>query len=188
MAGAIKFEVPRRKRSGFRQQARLSLSSRPSCETLQLRLQYFRFPKKILEFGMRSRASQLRTGVQTCVTFVLAAASALMLACAGISSGPSQSVQQPPPPPPPSSTHSVQLSWDASTSPDILGYNVYRATYANSCGSFARINSLLNTGTLYTDTTVADGTSYCYATTAVNTTNTESGYSNVVTNVQIPAQ
>jgi len=49
------------------------------------------------------------------------------------------------------------------------------------------INPGLNTGTLYTDSTVVDGTSYCYATTAVNSTNEESGYSNIVSNVQIPA-
>jgi fibronectin type 3 domain-containing protein len=46
---------------------------------------------------------------------------------------------------------------------------------------------LLNTGTLYTDAAVTDGTSYCYAATAVNTSNAESGYSNIVSNIQIPA-
>jgi len=39
---------------------------------------------------------------------------------------------------------------------------------------------------LYVDANVADGTKYCYATTAVNTSSQESGYSNVVSNVQIP--
>jgi len=84
-------------------------------------------------------------------------------------------------------THSVNLSWNASTSPNIAGYNVYRAVYSSSCGSFSKINPLLNTGTLYTDSNVVDGTSYCYATTAVNTSNEESSYSNIVSNVQIPA-
>jgi len=83
-------------------------------------------------------------------------------------------------------THSVALSWKASTSPDIVGYNVYRASYTTSCAAFAKLNPMLNTGTLYTDTTVADGNNYCYATTAVNTTNEESGYSNIVLNVQVP--
>ncbi len=55
-----------------------------------------------------------------------------------------------------------------------------------SCGSYAKINSLLDTSTLYTDSSVVDGTSYCYATTAVNTSNEESGYSNIVSNLQIP--
>lgn len=84
------------------------------------------------------------------------------------------------------SSHSVNLSWNASTSSNISGYNIYRAAYTNSCGSFSKINSLLNTGTLYTDFTVANGTSYCYAATAVDTSNQESGYSNIVSGIQIP--
>ena len=83
--------------------------------------------------------------------------------------------------------HSVNLSWSASTSSNISGYNIYRAAYASACGSFSKVNSLLNTGTLYTDSVVLDGAAYCYATTAVNTSNEESGYSNVVSNVQVPA-
>ena len=83
-------------------------------------------------------------------------------------------------------TQSVALSWNASTSPNIVGYNVYRAPYTTSCGAFAKLNPMLNTGTLYTDTTVANGNNYCYATTAVNTSNEESGYSNIVSNVQVP--
>jgi len=83
-------------------------------------------------------------------------------------------------------TQSVALSWNASTSPNIVGYNVYRAPYTTSCGAFAKLNPALNTGTLYTDTTVANGNNYCYATTAVNTSNEESGYSNIVSNVQVP--
>ena len=87
----------------------------------------------------------------------------------------------------PAPVHSVNLSWNASTSSNISGYNIYRAGYTTSCGSFSKINSLLNTGTLYTDSAVTDGASYCYAATAVNTSNAESGYSNIVSNVQIPA-
>jgi hypothetical protein len=85
-------------------------------------------------------------------------------------------------------TYSVALSWNASTSPNISGYNIYRAVYSTSCGSFSKINSLLNTSTLYTDSVVVDGTNYCYATTAVNSSNEESGYSNIVSDVKIPAQ
>jgi len=87
----------------------------------------------------------------------------------------------------PGATHSVNLSWNASSSPNIAGYNIYRAAYASSCGSFAKINSTLNTNTLYTDSAVTDGNSYCYATTAVNSGNEESGYSNIVLAVEIPA-
>lgn len=85
-------------------------------------------------------------------------------------------------------TYDVSLSWTASTSQNISGYNIYRAVYTNSnCGSFAKINPSLNAATAYTDSTVADGTSYCYEATAVNSSNQESGPSNVVPNVQIPA-
>jgi fibronectin type 3 domain-containing protein len=82
--------------------------------------------------------------------------------------------------------HSVSLSWNASSSSNVSGYNVYRALYTSSCGAYAKINPVLNTGTLYTDSTVTDGASYCYAATAVDTSNQESGYSNIVSNVQIP--
>jgi hypothetical protein len=83
--------------------------------------------------------------------------------------------------------HSVNLSWSASTSSNVSGYNIYRAAYASACGSFSKINSLPNTGTVYMDSAVVDGATYCYATTAVNTTNEESGYSNVASNVHVPA-
>ena len=83
--------------------------------------------------------------------------------------------------------HSVNLSWSASTSSNVSGYNIYRAMYTTSCGSFSKVNSVLNTTTQYTDSVVADGTSYCYATTAVNSSSGESGYSNIVSNVEIPA-
>ena len=84
-------------------------------------------------------------------------------------------------------SHSVNLSWAPSTSGNISGYNVYRAQYAASCGTFVKLNSQINTGTLYTDSTVTDGSSYCYAATTVTTDNAESGYSNIVSNIQIPA-
>jgi hypothetical protein len=86
----------------------------------------------------------------------------------------------------PTPVHTVNLSWNASTSSGIVGYNVYRAPYTSSCGAYAKVNSVPNTGTLYTDAVVADGTNYCYATTAVDSSNRESGDSNIVLNVQIP--
>ena len=85
-------------------------------------------------------------------------------------------------------THSVSLSWGASSSSNISGYNIYRAIYTSSCGAYSKINgSTLDTLTTYSDGSVADGTNYCYATTAVNSSSEESGYSNIVSNVQIPA-
>jgi uncharacterized repeat protein (TIGR03803 family) len=73
--------------------------------------------------------------------------------------------------------HSVGLSWDASTSQNIIGYNVYRGPTAN--GPFTKINTSLDTTTAYTDTTVQSGETYFYAATAVDNQNEESDYSNI---------
>jgi hypothetical protein len=68
--------------------------------------------------------------------------------------------------------YSVNLSWAASTSPDIVGYNIYRRT--GTTGSYTQINSGLNSTTTYADATVQDGQAYYYETTAVNSSNAES--------------
>ena len=72
--------------------------------------------------------------------------------------------------------HSVELSWNASTSQNVIGYNVYRGT--TSGGPYSKINSVLDASTVYTDTSVTDGNTYYYVTTAVNSDNEESAYSN----------
>jgi hypothetical protein len=70
----------------------------------------------------------------------------------------------------------VTLSWVASES--ATGYNVYRGTAQT--GTYAKINSTVDPDTSYTDKTIVDGTTYYYATTAVNSNGKESGYSNRV--------
>ena len=80
-----------------------------------------------------------------------------------------------------STNYSVALSWMASPSPDaagntIIGYNIFRST-ANA-GPYTQLNSILIAGTTYADTTVADGTTYYYVITAVDSSNAQSGYSN----------
>jgi hypothetical protein len=72
----------------------------------------------------------------------------------------------------------VSLSWIASTSAQVAGYNIYRKT--SSTGPYAKINSGLDPDTSYTDATVIHGTIYYYATTAVNSKGKESDYSNRV--------
>jgi len=72
--------------------------------------------------------------------------------------------------------HSVALSWTASSSPNIDGYNIYRS--GTSGGPYSKLNSSLNPGTTYTDSTVVDGSTYYYVTTAVNSGSQESAYSN----------
>jgi hypothetical protein len=73
--------------------------------------------------------------------------------------------------------YSVDLSWNASTSP-VVGYNVYRG--GSSGGPYSKVNSVLDASTTYTDSTVAASTTYYYVTTAVNSSGQESAYSNQV--------
>jgi Abnormal spindle-like microcephaly-assoc'd, ASPM-SPD-2-Hydin len=80
--------------------------------------------------------------------------------------------------------YSVALSWIASTSQNIVGYNIYRRT--GTTGSYSQINTALNPATTYTDTSVVDGQTYYYETTAVNSSNEESAASAAVQAV-IPA-
>jgi Abnormal spindle-like microcephaly-assoc'd, ASPM-SPD-2-Hydin len=81
----------------------------------------------------------------------------------------------------PPAQHSVNLSWTASISNNVSGYNIYRGV--QSGGPYAKINSVLNASTQYSDTTVVDGTTYYYVTTAVNSSNEESVKSNQATAV-----
>jgi len=72
--------------------------------------------------------------------------------------------------------HSVSLSWTASTSSNVTGYNVYRGT--QSSGPYTKVNSSRVAGTTYTDSTVQAGQTYYYVATAVDSSNNESVYSN----------
>jgi fibronectin type 3 domain-containing protein len=79
---------------------------------------------------------------------------------------------------------SVALSWIASTSSDIVGYNEYRGT---ALGSYSKVNSSLVAGTSYSDTTVQSGQdmTYYYVVTAVNSSGVESAYSSPAS-VRVP--
>jgi len=85
----------------------------------------------------------------------------------------------------PTLIHSVSLSWTASMSSDVIGYNIYRG--AVSAGPYSKINSSLNVGTTYTDNSVVDGQTYYYVSTAVNSNNQESAYSSPPQQAVIPA-
>ena len=80
-------------------------------------------------------------------------------------------------------TASVGLSWNASTSSGITGYNVYRGT---ALGSYSRLFSGVS-GTKYTDTTAEAGLdlTYYYVVTAVNSSGEESSDSNSAS-VKVP--
>jgi hypothetical protein len=75
-------------------------------------------------------------------------------------------------------THDVILSWTASTTPGVVGYDVYRGT--TSGGPYpTQLNSTPVNGTTYTDETVQAGQTYYYVVTAVASDDvTQSAYSN----------
>jgi hypothetical protein len=70
--------------------------------------------------------------------------------------------------------HVVDLNWTASTTSDVVGYNVYRGPDG---ATWERINVSLVGSTLYSDSTVANSTAYYYAATAVDIYGHESNMS-----------
>lgn len=71
--------------------------------------------------------------------------------------------------------HVVDLSWNASNSQNIAGYNVYRGAEGVN---WQRMNSEgLIASTLYSDSTASNGSTYYYAATAVNISGMESAKS-----------
>jgi hypothetical protein len=74
--------------------------------------------------------------------------------------------------------HYVSLTWAASTSPNIIGYNVYRSS--TSAGPYTQLNSQLVTTVSYNDSTVTAGQTYYYVMTSVNNSSYQSAYSNQV--------
>jgi hypothetical protein len=77
--------------------------------------------------------------------------------------------------------HSVSLGWAASTSPNISGYNVYRAT--GTTGAYSKLTASPLTGLKYTDISVVNGETYMYVVTAVNSSGVESPHSTPATAV-----
>jgi hypothetical protein len=74
--------------------------------------------------------------------------------------------------------HYVVLSWTASTTAGVVGYNAYRGT--TSSGPFSQLNSSLISGTTYTDGNVQAGQKYYYVVNAIASDEvTESSNSNV---------
>jgi hypothetical protein len=75
-------------------------------------------------------------------------------------------------------THSVALSWNASTSA-VVGYNVYRSIVSGN--QYGRVNSALIGVLSFTDSGLPGGSTYYYVTTAVDASGNESTFSNQVT-------
>jgi type 1 fimbria pilin len=71
--------------------------------------------------------------------------------------------------------HVVDLTWKASSTADIVGYNIYRGPGGRA---WKKINSSLAASTTYSDSTVADQSTYSYAATVVDVKGAESKKSN----------
>jgi hypothetical protein len=71
--------------------------------------------------------------------------------------------------------HRVTLTWTASTSSGVVGYNIYRSTVSG--GAYTMIQSSVS-GTSYVDSSVSSGQTYYYVATAVDGNNDESVDSN----------
>jgi hypothetical protein len=80
--------------------------------------------------------------------------------------------------------HESNLSWIApSSSPDpVAGYHIYRST---GSGSFALLNSSIDTQTTYVDSTVVSGATYNYIVKSIDSSGVESIASNQST-VTVP--
>jgi hypothetical protein len=76
----------------------------------------------------------------------------------------------------PPAVHSVALSWSPTAS-SVAGYNIYRGTQPT--GPFTKLNFLIDTATLYTDSNLVSGSTYYYAATSVDSSGVESPYSNI---------
>jgi fibronectin type 3 domain-containing protein len=71
----------------------------------------------------------------------------------------------------------VILSWTASTTPGVLGYDVYRGTTSGGESSTPLNSSPIN-GATFTDSNVTAGQAYYYVIMAVNSSDALSGCSN----------
>ena len=78
---------------------------------------------------------------------------------------------------PPTTSRNVTLSWTASVTKNIKGYNVYRT--ATSGGTYAKLNSAPISATNYLDAGVPSGRTYYYVATTVDNNNIESANSNI---------
>jgi len=72
-------------------------------------------------------------------------------------------------------SHSVSLSWSPGSS-TYAGFNVYRGT--TSGGPYTKLDSSLIAAPSYQDFSVTSGQTYYYVATEVDSTGTESNYSN----------
>lgn len=75
-----------------------------------------------------------------------------------------------------SANHGVSLSWTPSSS-NVIGYFVYRGTVSG--GPYTKVNAAVDSQPTFMDSGLASGT-YYYVVTSVDSSGTESGFSNEV--------
>jgi hypothetical protein len=85
-----------------------------------------------------------------------------------------------------SGTHDVILSWTASTTPSVVGYDVYRGTTPG--GPYpTQLNSTPINGTTYTDETVQAGQAYYYVVTAVASNDVTQSADSIQASAAVPS-
>jgi len=85
-----------------------------------------------------------------------------------------------------SGTHDVMLSWTASTTPGVMGYNVYRGTTSGG-ESATPLNSSPITSTTYTDENVTAGATYYYHVTAIASNDVTQSAASNETSATVPS-
>lgn len=83
-----------------------------------------------------------------------------------------------PTPTPAPGVHSVSVTWNASTTSGLAGYNVYRGTASG--GPYSRITATPTTALQFTDSNVSAGQTYFYVVTALGGNGVESVTSNEI--------
>ena len=116
-----------------------------------------------LPAGVTAKASSTTTSLNLTGTPTTAATYSFTVKVTGCGGGTSQKaykavIQA-------TANHVVNLNWKASTSSDVTGYNVFRSPDG---ATWKKINASLIASTLYADSTVANGSTYYYAATAVD--------------------
>lgn len=127
-------------------------------------------PSGALPAGVTAKTSSTTTSLSLTGTPTTAATYSFTVKVAGCGGGTSQRaykvvIQA-------TANHVADLSWKASTSSDVAGYNLYRSPDG---ATWKKINASLIASTLYSDSTVANGSTYYYAATAVDIYGHESG-------------
>jgi len=128
-----------------------------------------------LPAGVTAKASSTTTSLNLTGTPTTAATDSFTVKVTGCGGGTSQiaykvAIQA-------TANHVVDLSWKASRSSNVAGYNVYRSPDG---AVWKKINASLIASTLYSDSTVANSSTYFYAATAVDISGQESSKTSAI--------